>query len=456
MKEVIAVFDIGKTNKKLVLFDNHFQVLYENERKMNTIKDEDGFECDDIDLITTWISNSLKEIILQKKYDLAGVNFSTYGASLMFLDKKENRLTPLYNYLKEIPSSVSGELFVEYDGKNEFCRKTASPALGALLNSGIQILWLQKEKPEIYREIETILHFPQYLSFVLTGKVVSEPTSIGCHTFMWDFDKMDYHDWLKDKNITLPEPVSNKSVFPVNVMSSDFKVGTGIHDSSASLVPYLKGSSEEFILVSTGTWCINMNPFNKEPLTAEQLQNDCLCYLTPEKEQVKSSRLFMGHFHENWSEKLARHFGVANSFYKTVKRNDNLIESLVNEYGQISEFFPKGKESFEEGLQNVDLAIFKSYEESYTKFMVDLTDVCVESIQLVIPEVDNTKILYVTGGFARNEIFIYLLQKKFPNKKVIVSEIDNATALGAALVIADTFSNPAFSELSLQSNHKID
>ncbi len=449
MTEVIAIFDIGKTNKKILLFDKNFKVVYQHEQKFPVINDDDGFECDDIDLITSWINSSLAEIIANKEYDLVGVNFSTYGASLMFLDEQGERLTPVYNYLKEVSPSISEELFSKYGGKDEFCRKTASPALGLLLNSGIQILWLKKEKKEVFEKAASILHFPQYLSYSLTKKVVSEPTSIGCHTFMWDFDTMEYHRWITDESVSLPAPVTNDIVETVQISGKDVKVGTGIHDSSASLAPYLKASPDKFILVSTGTWCINMNPYNTEALTAAQLEQDCLCFLTPDKKQVKSSRLFMGHFHEVWAEKLATHFNVADDSFKSVKNDNELVKQLLHKFEGKPVYFPDGKESFEQGLESVDLGIFANYEEAYTQLMIDLTALCVQAIQLVIPEQDETETLYISGGFARNPIFIELLKTSFPAKKVLISEIDNSSALGAAMVIADTFSDADVSKLDL-------
>ena len=449
MTEVIAVFDIGKTNKKILLFDSNFKVVKQHEEKFPVITDDDGFECDDIDLITSWISKSLEEIVVGDEFDLKGVNFSTYGASLMFLDEKGQRLTPVYNYLKEIPETIAASLFEQYGGKNEFCRKTASPALGLLLNSGIQTLWLKQEKTDVYNKAKSVLHFPQYLSYTLSNEIVSEPTSIGCHTFMWDFDQMKYHQWITDKEIALPEPINNDVVFPADVAGKEVKVGTGIHDSSASLVPYLKASPAKFILVSTGTWCINMNPYNEEPLTANELEQDCLCFLTPTKDQVKSSRLFMGHFHEVWAEKLAKHFNVAGDAFKTVKNDEKMVTDLLNKYGDVSVYFPNGKESFEEGLKTVDLSVFANYEEAYTKLMIDLTALCITSINLVVPENDDTEILYVSGGFARNPIFIGLLKKSFPAKKVLISEIDNSSALGAAMVIADTLTEADVAKLDL-------
>jgi sugar (pentulose or hexulose) kinase len=265
---------------------------------------------------------------------------------------------------------------------------------------------------------------------------------------MWDFDKMQYHKWVSDKGISLQKPITNDVVFSAEIAGKAIKVGTGIHDSSSSLVPYLKASPDKFILVSTGTWCINMNPYNTEPLKASELEQDCLCFLTPNKAQVKSSRLFMGHFHEVWAEKLAKHFNVVADRFKTVEKNADLLNNLSEKYNN-SVYFPNGKESFEEGLESVDLNTFASYDEAYTKLLLDLTELCVKAIKLVIPANDETETLYISGGFARNPIFIHLLEKYFPGKKVLISEIDNSSALGAALVIADVFPDTDVSKLDL-------
>lgn len=449
MQNIIAIFDIGKTNKKILIFDEKFAVLSQKEEKFPTITDKDNFDCDDIDLIIRWIKDELVVLLENQEYNIIAVNFSTYGASLMFLDDKGKRLTPVYNYLKEISVKISETLFKQYKGKDEFCRKTASPALGFMLNSGIQMLWLQKERAEIMSKVKSILHFPQYLSYELTKQIVSEPTSIGCHTFLWDFDKMTYHQWTYDKKITLPEPVNNDVMFPSEINGKIISVGIGIHDSSAALVPYLKTSKEKFILVSTGTWCVNMNPFNDEPLTNYQLQQDCLCFLSPDKKQVKSSRFFMGHFHEVWVEKFAKHYQIDIKHFKTFDYNEMYIKRAIEEYGKKNVFFPNGKESFEEGLNSVDLNSFSNYERAYTKFMIDLTDLCVESINLVISKNDDSDALYIAGGFARNKLFMHRLTNKFKNKKVYTSEIDNASALGAALILSEKLEGFNASEFKL-------
>ena len=52
---VIAVFDVGKTNKKLFLFDEHYKILSEESTRFEETKDEDGFPCEDLQAMTKWI-----------------------------------------------------------------------------------------------------------------------------------------------------------------------------------------------------------------------------------------------------------------------------------------------------------------------------------------------------------------------------------------------------------------
>jgi sugar (pentulose or hexulose) kinase len=436
MKEkVIAVFDIGKTNKKLLLFNYNLKLVSETEEKFHLIKDEDDFECDDIDLIEKWIRQSISGLIRSQQFDLTAVNFTTYGATLVYLDSHDKRLTPVYNYLKPVDEKIPEELYRKYGGKEEFSRKTASPALG-MLNSGLQALWLKRTKPEVFSKVSHILHFPQYLSFLLTGKIYSEHTSIGCHTALWDFDKMKYHKWIADEGFPFPEPSPIDTLNEVVIEGKVIKIGIGIHDSSASLVPYFSSDKEPFLLVSSGTWCINMNPFNSENLTLEQLSMDCLCYMSINRQPVKSSRLFLGHFHETAVDYLSKYFKIQEDSFKLIKPDVKLLNKLSLKFRNSRVFF-KGEGLSRELNEEPDLFEFDHFVEAYHQLMIELCDLTVEAINLVIPEDENLKNLYITGGFSKNDIFRKLITSSFPHLKVYTSEINNATALGTALVVLE-------------------
>lgn len=432
MTEVIAIFDIGKTNKKILLFDTTFNLVYQEESVMGEIADEDGYPCDDIEKIENWILNTIQKLLSNKSYRLRAINFASYGASLAYLDDAGKRLTPVYNYLKPMREEVLKGFYEQYGGMEEFSRKTASPALG-MLNSGLQILWLKKTKPDIFRKVSQILHFPQYLSYLLTKKTVSDYTSIGCHTALWNFDEHAYHPWLKDENIHLPAPVSSSMTFPVALYSSDqlIPVGIGIHDSSSSLVPYFESGQEKFILISTGTWCIFMNPFNNEPLTLDQLKNDTLCYLSVQESQVKSSRLFLGHIFDVNVKRVANHFGVAADTYKNIKPDETLLATM---HEKLPIFFNKGiPENYMD--DTVDLNQFESFETAYHQLVLDITRLAVKALKLIVPGRDETRKVYISGGFAHNTLFTRIIATCLRSKDVYTSEIENSTALGAAIVL---------------------
>jgi FGGY family of carbohydrate kinases, N-terminal domain len=435
MKEtVIAIYDIGKTNKKIVLFNEDFKIVSEIEEKFAEILDDDGFECDDIELIESWIKESLTKLVHSDKYDLKAVNFTTYGATLVYLDEEGKRLTPVYNYLKPVEEKIPESLYKRYGGRDEFCRRTASPALG-MLNSGIQPLWLKSAKPEVFAKIKHILHFPQYLSYIITGKIYSEHTSIGCHTALWDFDNMNYHPWIKFHGLILPDPVPVDTLNEINIDGKKLKVGIGIHDSSSSLAPYFSSSKGKFLLISTGTWCINMNPFNTEKLTAYQLDMDCLCYMSITRQPVKSSRLFLGHLHETALKLVCEHFRKPEDYYKKIKVDNQLSTSLKSRFEGKKVFFQTGPYS-RDLKEYIDMYEFSTFEEAYHQLMNELGDLTLEAINMVLPEIDETENIYITGGFSKNILFQNIISQAYPSKSVYTSEIANGSALGAALVVS--------------------
>lgn len=434
MKEkVVAIFDIGKTNKKILLFNYDLKLISETEEKFAQIKDDDGFECDDIELIEKWIRKSALELVNSETYELTAINFATYGATLVYLDAQGKRLTPLYNYLKPIDENIPEDLYKKHGGKDEFCRRTASPALG-MLNSGLQALWLKTEKPEIFCKIKHILHFPQYLSFLLTGKDYSEHTSIGCHTALWDFDNMDYHPWVEEEGLKVPEPVAVDTLNEIILNGKKIKVGIGIHDSSASLAPYFAANPDSFLLVSTGTWCINMNPFNQETLTAKQLSMNCLCYMSITKQPVKASRLFLGHMHDTAVKKMSAYFKIHENSFSLIKPDLRLLNKLRIKFENDKIFLNESNQSWEL-KEDADLFAFDNFIEGYHQLMIELSNLAIDSINLVIPENDDTQNIFITGGFSKNLLFLKMIASSFPDKKVFVSEVTNATALGAVSVI---------------------
>ena len=427
---VIAIFDIGKTNKKLLLFNEHYSVVYEESQQLAETTDEDGFACEDVQLLTDWVTSSFDKVVNDDRFKVKAVNFSAYGASFVYLNKKKEVIPPLYNYLKPFPAELQKRFYNDYGGESMVSKDTASPVLGHL-NSGMQLYRLRYEKPEKFAEIKYALHLPQYLCFVLSGQLHTDITSIGCHTNLWDFQEKHYHDWVKKEAIAEKFAPVLKSSAVAGHTKDKVAAGAGLHDSSSALIPYLASFHEPFILLSTGTWCITLNPFNHSQLSDLELHQDCLCYLSYEGKPVKASRLFAGYEHEQQTKRLAEHFNVHLSHYKTVEYDPKIVKKLAEAkvFAKTSDDDVMIKES---AFVHRDLSLFKTYEQAYHQLIADLIIQQVYSTNLVLKGT-KVKRIFVDGGFGKNPIFMHMLADSFKGIEVFAASVAQASALGAAL-----------------------
>jgi sugar (pentulose or hexulose) kinase len=388
------IFDIGKTNKKAFVLDEDYRIVLEKTTQLPEATDDDGDPCEDIFLLKKWIEQTATDLKNDPRWDIRAIHCATYGASLVHLGADGQPVAPLYNYLKAFPADLEKWFLATYGPAEKLSRETASPWLGCL-NSGLQLLWLKHRKPLIFNKIKYALHLPQWVAHVASGAAhtsfVSDPTSLGCHTLLWHFEKKTYHEWAVAEGITDKLAPLAESAWP-----------TGLHDSSAALIPYLASFREPFLLLSTGTWCIALNPFNHAPLTADELAQDCLCYLTSDGTPVKAARYFGGHEHEMLVKKLAAEHDVSADFFQK-KPNDTS-------------------------------AVFEKYEAE----MVDLVQKQVVSVRLALG-VSPFGRIFVDGGFSKNETYLRLLAAQLPGLDIFAAEVAQATALGAALAIHTTW-----------------
>lgn len=425
-KPVHAVFDIGKTNKKLFLFDATGRIVHETSTTFETIEDEDGFPSDDLQRIEVWIRKTMRDCLLSPDWEVSSVNFSGYGASLVFLDETGERIPLFINYLKPFPKDLEREFFNKYGPREDFCNETASPFLG-MLNSGLQIYWLKYRKPEYFRRVKYILHFPQYLNYLFSRIPVTEYTSIGCHTGMWNYEKKDYHRWVYEEGITplLPEVRPSDQWIEKEVEGIPIRIGMGLHDTSASLIPYLKIEKDPFLLLSTGTWSISVNPFSEDALSTEDLEHDCLNLLRIDGGQVRVARLFLGREHEIQTEKLSEVFGVEKERFFNLEWHKDDYESALRKRAYPFDFEHLKPDPPAQNASPADPV----WQEAYYQLMDQLVRLQIKAIRRAAGS-RVLKKLIIEGGFARNAIFVSLLQRFLPEMEVQVSEIKGGSARG--------------------------
>lgn len=440
MIDVTAVFDIGKTNKKFFLFDNDFKEVYKEYILFDEIKDEDGHPTENLKALQDWLKRVFENILKASEFNVKAINFSTYGASFVHLDENGDVLTPLYNYTKPLDETIVTSFLEKYGPKEPFLKKTGCGDLN-MLNSGMQLYWLKYSKPEVYSKIKYSLHLPQYLSYIFSGVPLSEFTSIGCHTALWDYSKKDYHEWVYKEGINkiLPTIVSTETSINMNYNGKRIKIGVGIHDSSAALLPYVRSIKKKFILVSTGTWSITFNPFTEHPISEDSKEIDSINYMRINGKAVKASSLFLGNEYKIQVSKLDKHFGVPDDYHRKVKFDYDTYFEINKDFKHMF----KWESVVDESMPNMTKIPYETYEQAYHQLMMELVGLQIKSINKAIGN-DDIKHIYVDGGFSNNDLYIKLLSHYFNDKKLKTTDASLGSALGAAISISDKKLNSKF------------
>jgi sugar (pentulose or hexulose) kinase len=409
----ILVFDIGKTNRKCLVFDRSYNVLSSETFDITDAKDEQGQPVLDIDSLTAAMHGILERHLEDSAIDLRAFNITTYGATIVNTDAEGRPVHLPWDYLRESDESVLSRFDEQYGDNGQVYAKTASPRLGNL-NTGMQLYQLKHSQPAVFERIRHSTWLPQWLSGYFTGQLFTESTSIGCHTLCWDFRSRGFPYWTHMEDISQLFPPLRRADEPltVDIGGRRLVAGIGLHDSSSALIPYLLSIPEPFMLLSTGSWSICLNPFNDTPLTQGELDQDCLCYLTYDGRPVKASRLNAGFRHEAAVKELSARHGRPDAFFHHIGWDPALVADIRTGHPTDSPPSP---------------------EAEYYAFMHGLLQEQARKIRLVASE--SPRHLYVDGGFSRNSVFMGMLRQEFPEWTVCAAEVGQSTALGAAIVL---------------------
>ncbi|WP_425051975.1 FGGY family carbohydrate kinase [Psychromarinibacter sp. S121] len=273
----IAVFDIGRTNAKLVLVDLATLSEIAVESRPNKVRPGPPWPHFDTEALWQFLLDGLAR--MQAEHGVHGIVPVAHGACGALVASDGSLAAPVMVYDDPIPSAAAAA----YDALRPPQHQTGSPRLDAGLNLGAQFHWQLTQDPSLKARTAHALGWPQYWAFRLTGVTGSEPTSLGAHTDLWNSRTNRPSPLAGYLGLTLP-PVRDcheilgpilPGVAAQTGLNADTPVLCGIHDSDASLFPYLVTRKPPFAVVSTGTWIVAMAPGANAPDTA-QINTDAL------------------------------------------------------------------------------------------------------------------------------------------------------------------------------------
>jgi sugar (pentulose or hexulose) kinase len=463
MDYAVAVFDVGMTNKKVTVFDdrlNRLDTTYKSFPPRNGCVGGVEFAVHDLGRIKEFFLGKLKRFAAQ--YPIKAIAVTTHGATFVCLDEEGKVCVPCVLYTHE-PGEVFQKAFYAKAGDPDTLQKTTfTPPLSAMINAAKGIFFLQTHLPDEFARVKTILNYPSYWGYELTGVCGTEPTYVGCHTYLWDHAKGTYSDLADRLGIRglLPQNYRN-SYETLGVIRPEIAnetglgrntiVTMGIHDSNASLLPYLVKEKKEkakekggFVLNSTGTWCVLMKPGETLDYEPGDIGNIVFFNQSALRKPVKTAIFLGGMELDAYITRYQTINGIETfppydpaAFNAVHEENDTfLLPEIVAGSGQFTKtragilekgtFYP-----FAEITSGHYPQIMRQPERFWA--LLDTSLVIQTLTALDRAGRKNGDRVFTEGGFRQNRGYNALLSFALPENEAFLTNLNEATSFGAAM-----------------------
>lgn len=426
--KTIAVIDIGKTNAKVVLVDGEDFREVAARTMPNGVVEAAPYPHFDTEKLWAFILESLAALNRERMID--AISITTHGATAALVGEDGDLVLPVLDYEHDGPQALAQE----YGALRPRFEDTGTPVLPMGLNAGLQVYWQSKRFPDAFGKARRLLMYAQYWSFRLTGIAASEVTSLGCHADLWEPRGGRFSSLVESQGWTGLMPPVRKAgdvlgpilpqVAAATGLRPDMPVHCGIHDSNASLLPYVLTRATPYAVVSTGTWVVVM-AMGGRPVVLDEAR-DTLVNVNALGDPVPSAR-FMG----------GRAFSVlggrsgdlpASAISEVFSRGAMLLPSLPEESGP----FPGRKAAWT--VPREDLG--EDAAQAVIAFHLALmTATCLDLIGADGPVI-------VEGPFVANRAFLMML-KVATGRPVLAGGSATGTSVGAACLAAGRAPEPA-------------
>lgn len=442
MVRYVAVIDLGKSNSKLALVDTQINQELHVSTQHAAVNTSGLYPAIDHLSIETFLTEELGKLCMQFQVD--AITVTTHGATAALIDKQGQLTLPVLDYECELPDVLQDE-YKQYRTSFE---KTGSPLSPGGLNIGAQLFWQQRTWPEQFTRTQTLLTWPQYWVFRLTGERFNEVTYLGAHTDLYEPLSKCYSGLVESQqwNRLLP-PLRQPGEYIANTTPDITKrlglkqavpVHTGIHDSNASLVPYLMSRETSFSVVSTGTWIISMAVGGLSvPLNESR---DTLLNVNAFGDAVPSARFMGGRERDILIGDAAERNDIALESLLAMPASEKpmLMPSVVPGTGP----FPKANWQWL-GTTHSDIPYRQCAVALYLALMTN------QCLQLIGAQGST----YVEGPMAQDVDFLKML-KVASQRDVFASIGQTGTSIGAAMLITAPRTTIATSSVDVEPSQQ--
>ncbi|MCL2410190.1 MAG: FGGY family carbohydrate kinase [Treponema sp.] len=466
MEYAIAVIDIGMTNKKVAVYDDSLKQLDAHYRVFEPLLVE-GLPCHDLNAMENWFIGELKHFA--QIFPIKALAVSAHGATFVCVGKDGKPALPCVYYTCEPGETFHQSFYEKFGSAEDIQARTGTPAFKAMINSAKGIFFAQEKFKEKFENVTAVLPYSAFWGFRFTGKMGIEASYMGNHTYLWD--QIDNTLSTIAHNLGVASIISDKlnnswdslgtisdSFIQKTGLGEDTIVTMGIHDSNSALLPHFAKKGEKgFILNSTGTWCVIMNPVEKYGFAPEELGKVVFFNISAFGMPVKTAIFLGGLEFETWTKLLFKKHNRSDypiwneELFRCVLKEKKLF--LMPEITQGSGQFPFSRARIVEDGKNYFYddnmefpPCFDDYEKSFAILRLSMVMQTLVALERV--GIEKGYEVYTEGGFRKDDCYSRLLASALADNKVFLTDIAEASALGAAMTAKMAISGKPLSDLA--------
>jgi sugar (pentulose or hexulose) kinase len=454
MEYAIAVIDIGMTNKKVAIYDEQLHQLDAHYRTFDPVP-VNNCQTHDLAAMEAWFIDELKHAAT--RFPIQAIAITTHGATFVCVGPDGKPSVPCVYYTHEPGDDFHDDFYARFGKPEVLQAETGTPYFKALINPAKGIYFIQKEFPEAFKTTTHILNYPQYWGYRFTGVVGAENTYVGCHTYLWDWTRATWSSVAQGLGIThlLPRELKHSwdilgTITPEFARKTGLSTSTivtmGIHDSNASLLPHFaKKGPQGFVLNSTGTWCVIMNPVSSYGFKEDELGKVVFFNQSAFGTPVKTAIFLGGYEFETWLKLLQElHHRqdippYRQELYEAIlaQKDTFLLPELTAGSGQFPGSQPRVIENKIEYPYR-DILAGTTIPPCFTEYERGIAVLRISLVMQTLTALDRAgtqkgQEIFTEGGFRKNEAYNVMLSAALPENPLALTDIAEATAFGAAM-----------------------
>lgn len=276
MTEVLLGIDAGTSAIKVCVFSLDGKLLAKAQRSVPVITPYPLWV--EIDLERYWelTAEAIQEVVERVPGNIAGIGLSTTCPTTVFLDQDNQPLRPGIVYLDgradELVHEITGPDATAYQSQTG---NRASPSTCW----GANLLWLQRNEPEVWRRVNRVCMLNSFIALRLTGALGIDPTQasysglvdVRLPTPQWSASLLKL--WGIPESVLAPLRFSSEKLGEITAVASELTrlpkgtpVALGAADTAAAAFALgLRESGHAFESVGTSgviTFCLDQPDFN--------------------------------------------------------------------------------------------------------------------------------------------------------------------------------------------------